>query len=109
MTTIALVGAGGKMGCRLTGNFLKCSQYFLHYLEISERGISNLKERNVETSTDTDAISKADVVILAVPDITIGKISNEIIPSMKPGALVITLDPLHHLMALFITVKTWVM
>jgi len=93
MTTIALVGAGGKMGCRLTDNFLKCSEYFLHYLEVSEQGINNLKKRNVEVSTDDDAISKADVVILAVPDIIIGKISENIIPSMKPGALVITLDP----------------
>ena len=39
MTTIALVGAGGKMGCRLTDNFLKCDAYLLHYLEISEQGI----------------------------------------------------------------------
>ena len=93
MTTIALVGAGGKMGCRLTDNFLKCSQYILDYLEISEQGIKKLKERNIEVSTDADAILKADVVILAVPDITIGKISDDIIPSMKPGALVITLDP----------------
>ena len=93
MTTIALVGAGGKMGCRLTDNFLKCSQYFLDYLEISEQGIKKLKERNIEVSTDADAILKADVVILAVPDITIGKISDDIIPQMKPGALVLTLDP----------------
>jgi dihydrodipicolinate reductase len=47
MSKIALVGAGGKMGCRLTDNFLKCPQYLLDYLEISERGIQNLKERNV--------------------------------------------------------------
>src|SRR5205809_5099398 len=93
MTTIALVGAGGKMGCRLTDNFLNCSDYFLHYLEISEQGIKNLKQRNVEVSADADAISKADVVILAVPDITIGKISDDVIPQMKTGALVLTLDP----------------
>lgn len=93
MTTIALVGAGGKMGCRLTDNFLNCSEYFLHYLEISEQGIKNLKQRNVEVSTDADAISKADVVILAIPDIAIGKISDDVIPQMKPGALVLTLDP----------------
>ena len=55
MTTIALVGAGGKMGCRLTDNFLNCSDYFLHYLEISEQGIKNLKQRNVEVSTDANA------------------------------------------------------
>jgi D-apionate oxidoisomerase len=93
MTTIALIGAGGKMGCRLTDNFLKCDSYLLHYLEISEQGINNLAKRNVRVSTDKDSIANADVVILAVPDITIGKISDDIIPAMKPGALVMTLDP----------------
>ena len=93
MTRIALVGAGGKMGCRLTDNFLKCPQYFLDYLEVSEQGIQNLKERNITVSTEEDAIPTADVVILGVPDVSIGSISNTIIPLMKPGALVMTLDP----------------
>jgi D-apionate oxidoisomerase len=35
----------------------------------------------------------SDVVILAVPDVAIGEISKEVIPLMKTGALVITLDP----------------
>ena len=55
MTTIALVGAGGKMGCRLTDNFLKCNEYLLQYLEISEQGIQNLLERNVIVSNDPGA------------------------------------------------------
>jgi hypothetical protein len=93
MTRIALVGAGGKMGCRLTDNFLKCQQYFLHYLEVSEQGIQNLRERNISTSTEDASIPGADVVILGVPDIGIGAISSNIIPMMKPGALVMTLDP----------------
>jgi len=90
---IALIGAGGKMGCRLTDNFLKCPDYLLDYLEISERGIQNLKERNVTISTEEKAVPDADVVILAVPDTMIGKISEKIIPQMKAGSLVMTLDP----------------
>jgi D-apionate oxidoisomerase len=93
MTTIALVGAGGKMGCRLTDNFLKCPQYVLHYLEVNENGIKNLAARNVVPVKEEDSIPLADVVILAVPDIAINQISGVIIPQMKPGALVITLDP----------------
>ncbi len=93
MITIVLVGAGGKMGCRLTDNFLKCPQYKLAYLEVSEQGIKNLKSRNVVVSAAEDIIPVADVVILAVPDISIGKISSQIIPAMKAGALVLTLDP----------------
>lgn len=93
MSKIALIGAGGKMGCRLTDNFLKCPDYILDYLEISERGVQNLKERNVVLSNQEEAVPQADVVILAVPDVAIGAVSNEIIPHMKPGALVMTLDP----------------
>lgn len=93
MTTITLVGAGGKMGCRLTDNFQKYNFYKVHYLEVSQQGISNLKSRGVEVSKQEDAIGQSDVVILGVPDITIGKISAEIIPLMKPGSLVVTLDP----------------
>lgn len=87
MTKIALVGAGGKMGCRLTDNFLKCPQYILDYLEISEQRIQNLKERHVVVSEEQAAIPEADVVILGVPDISIGEISKKIVPQMKSGAL----------------------
>lgn len=93
MSKIALLGAGGKMGCRLTDNFLKCPQYILNFLEVSERGIQNLRDRNVLVSSEEEAISDADVVILGVPDVTIGAISRSIIPGMKKGALVMTLDP----------------
>jgi ketol-acid reductoisomerase len=93
MKTIALAGAGGKMGCRLTDNFLKCSEYILHYLEVSEKGLQNLEQRNVVVSNEADAIAGADVVILAVPDVTIGAVSDQIIPKMKAGSLVMTLDP----------------
>jgi len=93
MTKIALVGAGGKMGCRLTDNFLNCSQYLLDYLEVSSQGIENLRQRGVSVSAQQSAIPTADVVILAVPDVAIGAISQEIIPMMKSGALVLTLDP----------------
>jgi len=93
MTKIALVGAGGKMGCRLTDNFLKCPHYILDYLEVSETGIQNLKERNVIVSNEADAIPNADVLILAVPDVIIGSISDSVIPKMKSSAVVLTLDP----------------
>ncbi|MCU0392451.1 MAG: NAD(P)-binding domain-containing protein [Thermoflexibacter sp.] len=93
MTKIALVGAGGKMGCRLTDNFLKMSEYQVNYLEVSTQGIANLAQRGVSVSEQESSIIAADVVILSVPDVAIGKISEEIIPLMKSGALVLTLDP----------------
>lgn len=93
MISIALVGAGGKMGCRLTDNFLKSNEYDLHYLEVSAPGIEQLKCRNLEPANEQVVVPEADVVILAVPDIAIGRISEQLIPKMKAGALVMTLDP----------------
>lgn len=92
-TSIALVGAGGKMGCRLTDNFLKQPQYVVHYLEISPKGLENLKTRGVTVADSKQAIPAADVVILAVPDVAIGAISRDVVPQMKKGSLLMTLDP----------------
>jgi len=38
-------------------------------------------------------VSHVDAVILAVPDVVIGKVSSTIVPQMKEGALLILLDP----------------
>lgn len=92
MVTISLVGAGGKMGCRITDN-LKNSAYQMHYLEVSPQGIENLKQRGVTISKQEDAIPLSDVVILGVPDVAVEKVSKEIVELMKPNALMITLDP----------------
>lgn len=92
MKTIALIGAGGKMGCRLTDNFLK-TEHPVHYLEVSSRGLENLRQRGVAVSAPAEAVPAADVVILAVPDVAIGAVAAEVVPAMKPGALLLTLDP----------------
>ena len=93
MKKITLVGAGGKMGIRLTDNFLKSPNYKLDYLEISEEGILKLKNKNIEVSDQKQCVPEADVVILSVPDVSIGSISEKIVPMMKSGALLMTLDP----------------
>jgi len=92
MKTIALIGAGGKMGCRLTDNFLKTA-YTVHYLEVSPKGLDNLHQRGVVISDLAAAVPAADVVILAVPDVAIGTVARDVVPKMKPGALLLTLDP----------------
>jgi hypothetical protein len=114
MVKVSLAGAGGKMGLRLTYN-LKNSGYEMSYLEVSNQGIEKLKEKGVAVSLPQHCIPFADVVILAVPDVALEKVSADIIPMMKSGALVVTLDPAaalagklfdRHDMAYFITHPT---
>ncbi|MBL9173061.1 MAG: semialdehyde dehydrogenase [Verrucomicrobiales bacterium] len=92
MTTITLVGAGGKMGCRITDNLLKTS-YRVHYLEVSPRGLENLALRGVTPADEATAIPESDAVVLAVPDVAVGNVARALVPRMKPGALLMTLDP----------------
>lgn len=80
MVTISLIGAGGKMGCRLTDNFIRTS-YRVHYLEVSPKGLENLRQRGVSVSPKTEAVSQSEVIILAVPDVAIGAIAREVVPN----------------------------
>jgi D-apionate oxidoisomerase len=90
--TILLVGAGGKMGLRLTRN-LKSSGFDMKYLEVSKIGIEKLADLNIQVSQAEETVPLADVIILAVPDVVLGKVSAQLIPGMKKNALVMTLDP----------------
>jgi len=93
-TKITLMGAGGKMGCRLTDNLMKFTdRYEVAYVEVSEAGIANLAKRGLTPTPQVEALKDADAVILALPDRLIGKITHEIIPLLRSGALVIGLDP----------------
>lgn len=92
MEKIALIGAGGKMGMRLTRN-LKNSPFNMSYIEIGEAGKEKLAELGVQVTEAVNVVLEADVVILAVPDVALAKVSATIIPQMKPGALLMTLDP----------------
>jgi len=92
MTKIALIGAGGKMGFRLAGK-LKASRFDLAYVEVSDTGTARLKtELGVETTSMDAAVAGANIVILAVPDTAIGKVSQSIEASLKPGTMLVILD-----------------
>lgn len=92
MKKIAIIGAGGKMGMRLTRN-LKNTSFQMSYVEISEAGIAKLTELGIEVSEGEKVVSQADVVILAVPDVALAMVSASVIPQMKSGSLLMTLDP----------------
>jgi hypothetical protein len=92
MTTIALFGAGGKMGCRLASN-LKGSRYDVRHVEVSDPGKARLQNELGISTVDVDtALNGADVVILAVPDTAIGKVAASINDKLKAGTMVVALD-----------------
>ncbi len=93
MKHVCLVGAGGKMGLRLTHNLKEHSEYSMTYLEKGAEGIKKLSAIGIEVDKEENSIPDAEMVILAVPDINLGKVSEQIVPQMKKGAVLVTLDP----------------
>jgi len=91
---VVLLGAGGKMGHRVTANLKDDKEYDITYVEISEAGRISLKETfGIDATESYEAVKDADKVIFAVPDKLIGNISKQVIPMMKNGATVVSLDP----------------
>jgi D-apionate oxidoisomerase len=91
MTTVALLGAGGKMGLRITDN-LKDGAYDVRYVEAAEKGRAALTARGVEVAGE-EALDAADVAIFALPDTLLGELSRRFVPRLPAGALVMLLDP----------------
>ncbi|SDX13605.1 phosphogluconate dehydrogenase C-terminal domain-containing protein [Paenibacillus sp. CF384] len=89
---IAVLGAGGKMGCRITDNLRK-TDYQLLLCEQAENGIARISERGLSIMPNDEALAVADYIILAVPDAVIGPLSEKIVSQLKSGATVILLDP----------------
>lgn len=92
MSSIALFGAGGKMGHRLSRN-LRGSRYDVRHVEVGEAGRARLKaDFGIECRPAEAALDGAEFVILAVPDTAIGKVAASIEHLLKPGMMVIVLD-----------------
>jgi hypothetical protein len=91
MARIAIIGAGGKMGGRITDNLLKTDHHVAH-VEVSERGIASLAARGLTARPLAAALDGAEAVILAVPDNRIGKVAAEIGHALQPGTMLIVLD-----------------
>jgi hypothetical protein len=91
MHKIALLGAGGKMGQRLTANLIG-SPFDVRHVEISERGQQALREKGIETVSLDQALEGADALLLALPDNRIAQVLAQIGPQIPAGTIVIMLD-----------------
>jgi hypothetical protein len=92
-TIIALFGAAGKMGMRISRRLENMPQYQTMYVEAGDAALTALRQSGLEPVDPQIAARQADVIVLAIPDKIIGKVSKEIVPLMKPGAMMILLDP----------------
>ncbi|MFG1912099.1 phosphogluconate dehydrogenase C-terminal domain-containing protein [Kribbella sp. NPDC048928] len=90
--TVVVVGAGGKMGLRVSANLAR-SQFRALYCEASGPGTERVRAEGRAVVPTADAVREADVVVLATPDTVLGQVSHEIVPLLKDGAVLLTLDP----------------
>jgi hypothetical protein len=93
MKTIALFGAAGKVGTRISSRMKNDPSCHMLYVEAGEAGQARLHERGLVPADQAEAERLADVVILAVPDVILGKVAHGVVPNLRPGTLVICLDP----------------
>jgi hypothetical protein len=90
--TIAVLGAGGKMGMRVSNNLVKTG-HTVFYVENSPAGRERTRQAGREVTELADAVADADIVVFAVPDLALGPVTAQVVPQMKAGSIVLTLDP----------------
>ena len=91
---VAVIGAGGKMGTRTSRNLAgKADAYDLYCVENAPNGIESIKARGLKVWPVEEALDQAQVVIFAVPDTLIKKLSAIYVPMLKPGTGFLILDP----------------
>ena len=89
---IAVIGAGGKMGMRVSNNLVK-TDHTVWYVENSPAGQQRTVDAGRELTDAATAVADADIVVLAVPDLALGPVTADLVPQLRPGAIVLTLDP----------------
>lgn len=93
MKAVALIGAGGKMGGRIADNLCSHAGYEMRYCEVAEAGVQALEEKGLRVVPAVEAVTHADMVILAVPDAAMRVVSAQIVPLAEAGSTLILLDP----------------
>lgn len=81
------------MGTRLSRQLRDDPEYTLLPVEAGEAGRARLVERGDTPVEVEEAVSTADVTVFAVPDRILVNVAEEVVPRMRPGSLMICLDP----------------
>ena len=89
---VTVVGAGGKMGMRVSAN-LERSAVVTRYCENHPSAQDRVLAAGRSLSDLGPAVAESNVVILAVPDVVLGEVSESIVPALASGTILLTLDP----------------
>jgi D-apionate oxidoisomerase len=90
--TVAVIGAGGKMGARAAEKIGFSETYRVLLCESHPERAASLREKGLTVTPAAEAMALADFVVMAVPDALIGTIARELVPQMKTGGTLIMLD-----------------
>ncbi|MUW13369.1 semialdehyde dehydrogenase [Halorubrum sp. CBA1125] len=91
--SVTLMGAGGKMGCRITDRLKDNDRYEMRYVEPGEQGRERLADRGLSAQSTDAALDGTDIVVMAVPDELIGSITDDVVPKVDSGTMIVLLDP----------------
>jgi hypothetical protein len=89
---IAVIGAGGKMGMRVSNNLIR-TDHTVAYVENSPAGRERTQDAGRQLTDAADAVADADIVVFAVPDLALQSVTAGLVPQMRSGAIALTLDP----------------
>lgn len=90
---VAVLGAGGNMGRRITRSLKDDDRHELRLIERSDAGRAKLAELGVTTVDQESGFAGADVVVFAVPDKIVRYVAAEVVPLLDPGTAILLLDP----------------
>lgn len=65
----------------------------MRLVEISPEKRKEIKELGYDSISKDNNLNERDVVILALPDTILGKVSENVVPNMKENSIILTLDP----------------
>jgi hypothetical protein len=74
-------------------NNLAKTEHTAFYVENSPAGQERVTAAGRSLADTETAVADADVVVLAVPDLALASVSASVVPQLKSGAVLLTLDP----------------
>jgi hypothetical protein len=90
--SVAVIGAGGKMGARAAEKIGFSDAYNVLLCESDADRAKSVEDLGLKITPTSEAMAIADFVVMAVPDALIGLIARQLVPQMKLGGTLIMLD-----------------